>query len=286
VFNTQDVLADIFMLETGETGVTRHEVETNVVGVNHFTWFTDAACRGYDLFPIYQKFVSAHRDTGILHKRVERHKVFESQNRVKFDLFLRYGSIAAAGDRHLAEFMPGEMYMKDPETVAGWDYALTPVSWRDQELIELLARSKRLAKGEEDVTLEPSGEEGVQLIKALAGLRRMVSNVNIPNCGQIANAPLNAVVESNAVFEYKAVRPVFAGTMPENIAALTAPHFINHELTLDAALNIDFAKAYEAFKNDPLVKGRLTDAQAEVLLRDMIRNTLNYLPEKWAEVVK
>ena len=32
-------------------------------------------------------------------------------NRVKFDLFLRYGSIAAAaGDRHLAEFMPGDPY--------------------------------------------------------------------------------------------------------------------------------------------------------------------------------
>ncbi len=41
----------------------------------------------------------------------------------KFDLFKKYGWIAAAGDRHLAEFMP-PIYLKDPETVASWKFGL------------------------------------------------------------------------------------------------------------------------------------------------------------------
>ena len=43
--------------------------------------------------------------------------VFDCSCRVAFDLFRRYGYIAAAGDRHLAEFCEGKWYLKDPETV-------------------------------------------------------------------------------------------------------------------------------------------------------------------------
>ena len=52
--------------------------------------------------------------------------------RVKFHLFRRYGLIATAGDRHLAEFMPGNEYLKDPETVEKWKFALTSVDWRKE----------------------------------------------------------------------------------------------------------------------------------------------------------
>ena len=41
-------------------------------------------------------------------------KFFDSLEMVKLDLFLKYGAIAAAGDRHLAEFCPGSWYLKEP----------------------------------------------------------------------------------------------------------------------------------------------------------------------------
>ena len=70
--------------------------------------------------------------------------------------------------------------------------------------------------GQEDLPLQPTGEEGILLIRALCGLDRLVSNVNIPNSAlQIPNLPAHTVVETNALFEKDAVRPVFAGAMPE-----------------------------------------------------------------------
>ncbi|HBI71727.1 MAG TPA: alpha-glucosidase/alpha-galactosidase, partial [Lachnospiraceae bacterium] len=59
----------------------------------------------------------------------------------------------AAGDRHLAEFMPGDLYLKDPETVLQWKFALTSVAWRKEDLKERLAKSRRLVSGEEEVEL-------------------------------------------------------------------------------------------------------------------------------------
>ena len=200
-----------------------------------------------------------------------------SQNKVKFDLFRRYGVIAAAGDRHLAEFMPGDEYLKDPETVAGWKFGLTTVAWRKEDLQKRLERSRRLVSGEEELKLEPTGEEGILLIKALCGLERVVSNVNIPNAGhQIANLPENAVVETNAVFERDAIRPVLAGSVPEQVRQLIIPHLENHDRIMQVVLgdNRDVDLVVEAFQNDPLVKGRATKEQVQALVRDMMSATL------------
>lgn len=89
-------------------------------------------------------------------------KYFSCSEKVKIDLFLRYGSIAAAGDRHLAEFCPGDWYLKDKETVEKWGFALTPVLWRKGDLEKRLERSEKLYSGEEKFELKETGEEGVQ----------------------------------------------------------------------------------------------------------------------------
>ena len=59
----------------------------------------------------------------------------------------------------------GDSYLKDPETVKRWKFGLTTVDWRKKDLQERLAKSARLAAGEEEIELKPTGEEGIQLIK-------------------------------------------------------------------------------------------------------------------------
>lgn len=172
--------------------------------------------------------------------------------------------------------------MKDPETVKGWKFGLTTVDWRKEDLKNRLARSARLVNGEEEIELTPSGEEGILLIKALCGLDRVVSNVNIPNVNrQIPNLPETAVVETNAVFGRDSIKPLIAGEIPDNVRALVMPHVENHEYVLKAALECDRELVYRAFLNDPLVKGRAGEADVKKLADDMIANTLEYLPEGW-----
>lgn len=283
VFGTQKVLKGICEETFGFEAVDRRDIHVNVLGINHFTWFDEASYKGIDLFPVYRDYIDAHYEEGY-HEPDKNwaNSTFECAHRVKFDLFRRYGLIAAAGDRHLAEFMPGTDYLKDPETVTSWKFGLTTVDWRKNDLKKRLAKSSRLAAGEEEIELKPSGEEGILLIKSLCGLERTISNVNIPNSYlQITNLPADAVVETNAVFSRDSIKPVIAGTIPEIVLELIKPHTDNHERILKAALTCDRTLVYDAFLNDPLVKGRVSEEEVKSLVDDMIENTMTYLPEGW-----
>lgn len=285
VFGTQRVLAHICEQKLGIPKIERKDIIVNVVGINHFTWFSEASYQGIDLFPIYQEFINEHFEEGFDDPdRNWANSTFDCAHRVKFDLFQRYGLIAAAGDRHLAEFMPGDWYLNDPETVEGWKFGLTTVEWRKQNLREKREKSRKLVSGEMDVDMEPSGEEGILLMRALTGLDRMVSNVNLPNTGQCPDLPLGAVVETNAIFYKDHVRPVLAGELPEGVKALIMPHLENHKRILEAAKTCNKNLVVEAFMKDPLVMAKCTDEeQVCQLIDDMIENTLNYLPGGWGK---
>lgn len=277
VFGTEKILAQIVAEKLGLEKIDRHEIEVNVMGINHFTWFDYASYKGIDLFPIYREFIKDHFEEGLDERDANwANSCFACKHRVKMDLFNKYGLIAAAGDRHLAEFMPGDMYLKDPETVRSWGFDLTSVKWRKEDLQNRLAKSGRLVRGEEQINLLPTGEEGILLIKALCGLTRIVSNVNIPNTSrQIPNLPEEAVVETNALFGRDSIRPIYAGEMPENIRELVMPHIENHERILEASRTRDVNLVVESFMNDPVTKGaHASEEDIRKLVKDMMNATL------------
>ncbi len=283
VFGTQEVLAAAAAEYLGTDSVPRKDIHVNVLGINHFTWFDEASYQGIDLFPVYRRFAEKYYLNGFDEPGKHwKDSVFNCAHRVKFDLFKRYGLIAAAGDRHLVEFMPGTEYLKDPDMVAQWKYRLTPVSWREEDLAERLDKSRKLVRREMEVDMEPSGEEGVLLMKALVGLERVVSNVNIPNVGQIPNLPVGVIVETNAVFAKDSIKPMLAGQLPPELRALTMPHVENHQYVLKAALTCDRELVVKAFMNDPNTVSKCRDEKAiRQLVNDMIEGTKAYLPDGW-----
>ena len=276
VFGTQKLLATILDEKLGIKDVPREDITVNVFGVNHFTWFNEASYQGMDLFPLYKEFVDEHYEEGFaLDDNNWANEGWECSHRVKFDLFKEYGYIAAAGDRHLAEFMPGDKYLKSPEVVKSWKFGLTKVATRKSRLASRNARGQRLFKGEEQIQLKSTGEEGVLLIKALCGMYRFISNVNIPNTAlQIPNLPSDAVVECNAVFERDSVKPIYTGFIPENVKELLMPHIENQKRVVDAANHVDKELLAEAFATDPLVKGRMTNEEIQSLVDEMLAKTL------------
>lgn len=277
VFGTQKLLTEVVKEFLGEEReISRREIKVNVLGINHFTWFDKASYKTYDLFPLYKEFVNKYYEEGFEKtKGLWEKDYFASANRVKFDLFKRFGLIAAAGDRHLAEFVP-YIYLTDKEAVYKWKFNLTPVEWRIKHREELIKLSKEYASDQKDVPLNPSGEEGVMQMKAILGLDTLVTNVNLPNMGQIPNLPMGAIVETNAVFTHDDVRPVYAGKLPSDLASIMTRHISNQELIVKAALEKDLNLAKRAFLNDPAVE-RLPQNKAEQLFDEMINNTKKYL---------
>ncbi len=273
VFGTQKLLAAMVSETLGIPEVDREDIKTGVTGINHFTWIYSASYKGYDLFPMYRAFADKYYETGY-RRGVDNALAgspFECTHRVKFDLFRRYGLIAAAGDRHLAEFMP-PWYLKNPETAHAWGFSLTHCDWRDRNLQERLAQRARILSGEEPITLRSSGEEGHLQLKALLGLGEMVTNINIPNRGQVENLPLGAVVETNALLRRDEIQPVHAGALPKGIDALVTRHALAQEATVRAAMTCDRTLALATFLGDPQM-ANVSPADGERLFEQMVENT-------------
>ena len=273
VFHTQKLLARAAVRAGLAAVIGREEIITNVAGINHFTWIDRASWKNVDLFPVFGRFTGEFADTGFSDEEDESrlHSYFKSGERVKMDLFRRYGLIAAAGDRHLAEFCPPQWYLQNEEMVKSWQFSLTPVSWRMEQREELMQKSRAFRDGREIMTPERSGEEGIRQIKALLGLGNFVTNVNLPNRGQMPGFPADAVVETNAFFSRGSVQPVITAGLPSALRSLTLQHVENQEGIIEAALNRDLEAAFGVFLNDPQIMS---------LSRDDARRLFNHMTEK------
>ena len=274
VFGTQKLLIKVMehygWVEKGS--VHREEITTNVLGINHFTWIDRASWKNKDLFPLYRQFAQEYALTGFDEGGDDNwiNNYFTSCDRVKLDLFNRYGLIAAAGDRHLAEFCPPSWYLANPQVVAEWKYSLTPVSFRIKQREELLKKSKAYQEGHESMPISPSGEEGIRLMKAIIGLENIVTNVNLPNKGQIPDLPVGAVVETNAFFSRDMVLPMVTNGFSPELRTLIIHHLTQYEGILKAVQERDLETAFRVFLNDYQIQ-KLTVPQARKLFTNLYK---------------
>ncbi len=252
VFGTQHILAE---LAQGWYGLgappAREEIRVNVLGINHFTWIDRAQYAGYDLLARLREHL---QQPGVLRTYTQSEVEaagdwFADFRQIKFNLFQRFGLLAAAGDRHLAEFVPG--FTRSPEELFRWGVIRTPVSWRIQRYAEARKVAEAYLSGQKKLELIQSGEEMVAMLKALLGMGDLVTNVNLENRGQIGNLAAHAVVESNAVFSRDSLRPLAAGDLPAGVHGLVARHVENQEMIVEAALARDADLAFQAVFSDP-----------------------------------
>lgn len=269
VFFVQKILARAYREATGKE-IFFKDVQINVQGINHFTWINRATVGDVDLMPLYRDFAKKYRHVGLSGEDWIHVGPFGSGEKVKLDLFLKTGVVAAAGDRHLVEFLPHEPYLRDQESIRDWRFFLTPVSLRKQIMKNGDESAKRIIAGEESVRITPSGEEGLAQIRALCGLETLLTNVNLPNVGQIANLKKGHVVETNALFRRDSVEPVYAGRMPAKPRKWTLPHLEIHKRLLEAFDQRSLAIAKAALRLDPSTK-HLDDSTLSAMFDDIAK---------------
>lgn len=282
VFHLQKLMAKMLETEQGITGVEQDDIRINVLGVNHFTWVDKATYHTEDLMPLFDAFAAKYAESGyaLSDSDTDGANTFRNMNKVCFDMYRRFHVIPAAGDRHISEFMP-PWYLKDPQTVSHFGFALTPVSDRKRKRLEQLDETAEILAGKKRFQIQPSGEEGTEQIKALLGLSELVTNVIMPNRGQEDGLPLGAVVETNTLFTKDDVRPLISGSLPPTVNAIVLRHAVNQQTIVEAGIKKDTELAFSVFLNDNLMRLGISDA--EKLFRKMMANTKQYL-EGWREL--
>ena len=209
VFHTQYFLTCV-LKELKGIDADRTQIYTDACGINHFTWITEAKYQNMDLLALLPEFMDRFYEEGYYEgydRFAFRHDPFAYGNKLKLDLFRNFGALAAAGDRHLAEF---------------------------------------------------------------------VSNVNLPNRGQMPQMPLGSIVETNCVFSNDQANPVTAKPLPSAAANLVYRCCANVDTCYEGIKERDLGKIFASFVNQPLCSS-LTMEQCRELFREMCYNTREYL---------
>lgn len=284
VFHAQEFLCCAAEEELGIKRPSRQEIVSDACGVNHFTWITEASYKGTDLLKLLPGFIDKFYEKGYCEREGIapdgfRDDPFLYGNKVKMDLFRRFGVLAAAGDRHIVEFMNNSWYIKDKADAESWLYHLTTVDFRKKDQAEKIALSRKMAEGGVPVEVKRSDEEVVEMMKALLGLiPAKVTNANVVNVGQMPDLPLGSVVETNCVFAQNSLKPITAKRLPSDVNALVLRNAINIENTYNGIKERDFERIFEAFISQPLCGG-LPVGDARELFRKMVRATEKYLKD-------
>lgn len=278
VFHAQDFLTCV-LKETRGVCVTRDEIFTDASGVNHFTWITEAKYGQTDLLALIPEFEQKFYEEGYYEhgdRFAFRTDPFAYGNKVKMDLFNKYGALAAAGDRHLAEFMPNTWYLKDKQTVKDWKFSLTTVDYREKMQDEKTEESKLMAAGKKPFPVVKSDEVAVRMMQAILGFGTYVTNVNMPNLGQMPQMPLGSIVETNCTFSHDAVKPVISKPLPTAVENLVHRCCVNIDTVYEGIKERDLNKIYLGFANQALCN-TLTMEQSKELFKKMCIQTREYL---------
>lgn len=280
VFGTQDKIARIVSEMRGIEKPKRQEIKLDIAGVNHFTMATAARFKGEDLFPLIREWLETsdvwNDHTKWSLKQAREGLFFGGKNRVAWDFFKRFGVVGAAGDRHLVEFVP--WYLNSEKNLHRNGVVRTPSSFRLGTWKPAgNAPGAKSALSKENEGLVRSGEEAVDMILALSGVRDLDTNVNIPNVGQMPQFENGFVVETNAQFRYDSLTPIVARPLPLAVKGLMDNVVTTQKLTLEAGMKEDRELALQAMLSDPLVN--LPIDEAEQMMDELFEANREMMPE-------
>jgi alpha-galactosidase len=258
-------------------------VHPTVTGVNHFPVVTALDIDGADGLALLRELVDDAGGLPSLMRPVEGAAApfskldFARRHVLSLTLLDRWGALPAAGDRHLAEFLPSVLTERSGWG-ADWGIELTPISLREQHQAQSVAEVDGMLDGTAALATHPSGELVAPVIDSLlTGTRREVP-LNLPNAGQCPDLPADVVVESICVVDGEGMRGRDHARVPAPFAEVLRRHVAVQELTVEAAVTGDRAAALAAFALDPFAgRGDLRDTEA--MADELLEGTGRWLPQ-------
>ncbi|MCD6291171.1 MAG: hypothetical protein J7M34_11760 [Anaerolineae bacterium] len=258
-------------------GVPDEAIKVRAGGVNHLAWILQMTIDGRDGFEMLREWIAENGIFRFANEGLENSalSVFRDRLAVKFSLFQTYGALAAAGDRHLAEFFP-HFLTEANDWGRRFGVELTKIEHREQRRQWAYQRVKEILSSGELPPLERSSEQLAPLAAALKGGPEGRFIINVPNEGQIPELPLDVTVETYAWASQRGVEPLTAGPIPPAVAQILRRISGEQEIIVEAALRGDKQLALQAMLADALVKEWTI---AEPMLDDLLAANAAYLPQ-------
>jgi len=271
LYEVYQTLTEIFRLKD------ESEIRVNVAGLNHFFWVLDLRLRGKDGYAMLRRRMRGRSLAEVLRESGDTSSVFYSHKLIASELFEQYGVLPYGGDRHTAEFF-SHYVAPDDSRLKKYRLVRTPVKWRRANARKKRRRVLALTSGKQPLDKHRSREAAADIIHTMTSGKDFIDVMNVPNRGQVANLPEGAVVETLGVINALGFTPLAAGPLPPNILPLVLPHARNQELIVQAAMEGDRRKAFDALANEPLCS-HLTLPRVRKLGEELMHKTRRWLPQ-------
>jgi alpha-galactosidase len=244
-----------------------HEIDPVVGGVNHLPLVTALRIGGADGFEMLRALLEVPAETltdpiwmeppaGSHWRKVSAGDKWTkgdvlANNRLKLELFRRFGVLPGSADTHVAEFFP--WFVTEASGFgADWSVHIYGIDGHgadkeaDREELAFLASA-------EEVPVLPSGELVAPLIDAVVTGAPRHLPVNVPNVGQVAGLAHGPVVECMGVADSSGVSPRDRVEVGSILGECLRRVVHSQELTVAAALSGDRTLLLEAMLSDATV---------------------------------
>jgi alpha-galactosidase len=259
-------------------------VQPVVAGVNHFPVVCGLDVDGTDGLALLREMVDELGGIDAITPNPARPEPrpfsvldFVTRHALKLTLLDRYGALPAAGDRHVAEFVPSVL-TEAAKWGAAWGIELTSIERRQEHQDSYIDEVDQALAGEASLPLWDSGEMVAPVIDSLVTGTPRELPLNVPNARQCPDLNEGAVVEAMCIVDGDGIRGRDEARAPAPLAELLRRHVAVQELTVSAAMSGDRAEARAAFALDPLAgRGDLLDTEA--MVDEMLAGTARWLPQ-------
>jgi len=252
-------------------GIKEGEYDFKCAGINHQAFYLDFRARGVDLLPKLMDTVKNNPD------------VLNAEP-VRNEMFLQLGYYPTESSGHNSEYLA--WFRKRPDLIE--KYCLHGTNWNPGEYAYILkeyieAESTWETKFNEflerdDVDLSRGEEYASNIFNALFGDGEPFAfNGNQLNNGLITNLPALACVETPVLATSSGLQYFHVGNLPDNLAILINLSAQIEKLVVDAAIEGDPWKIYQANLFDPLTSSVLSMSEIRAMTQEMFDKNADFL---------
>lgn len=251
-------------------GAKDEEISYICAGINHQAFYTTFQQNGRDALPLLKKAV------------LENPEVAAAEP-VRNEMFLNLGYYPTESSGHNSEY--NAWFRKRPDLLE--KYCTHGTEWNpglhryilDEYLARETAWEQEFEKTlEEEVDLSRGEEYASNIFNALFGDHTPYQfNGNLRNFGLIANLPEGACVEVPVLASKAGIQPLVVGKLPDNLAVLVNISSRCEELAIDAAIEGDAWKVFQAVLFDPLTSAVLSMREIREMTQEMLNKNKDYL---------
>jgi alpha-galactosidase len=199
-------------------------------------------------------------------------------NRVRYEVFRRFGYFVTESSEHFAEYVPWFIKRDRSDLIEEFNVPLDEYIRRCER--QIAGWHEMRARLEQDATLDVrrSHEYGSLIIHSMeTGTPRVVYG-NVPNGHLITNLPADCCVELPVLVDRSGLQPTAIGALPPQLAALMQTNINVQQLTVEAALTGRREHIYHAAMLDPHTAAELSLDQICSLVDDLIAAHGDWLP--------